>query len=65
MMAKKTPSLLNLAPLVVLYHLVAVVKDLESWQANCKRFAADPDLANLLRLLLAEGVLIKDLGLPA
>lgn len=44
------------------YHLIALAVDAERWQVNNRRYQAVPNRANLLRLLLAEGVLIKDVG---
>lgn len=66
MAGKKTP-LINPGALVVLsalYHAAALAVDAESVAANLKRFNANPTWANLARALLAEGVFIKDLGLP-
>jgi hypothetical protein len=46
----------------LLLHLAALIKDGERYQANLARWQADPTRANLLRFLLAEGILVKDLG---
>lgn len=50
------------AAVLFVYHLVALAKDDQRWHANRRRYQANPNRANLLRLLLAEGVLIKDIG---
>jgi hypothetical protein len=62
-MAKKTTVSGLAAGVLLAYHLLSLVKDAESWETNRKRYRADPSTVNLLRLLLAEGVFIKDLGL--
>lgn len=64
-MAKKTTlsGATLTAGVLLAYHLLSLMKDAESWETNRKRYQADPTTANLLRLLLAEGVFIKDLGL--
>lgn len=64
-MAKKTtvPGATITAGVLLAYHLLSLAKDAETWQTNLKRYQADRTPANLLRLLLAEGVFIRDLGL--
>lgn len=64
-MAKtKTPGVPTIVGVVLLgYHLLAVAKDAEQAAANWQRFNANPSVNTFLRLLLAEGVLVEDLGL--
>lgn len=66
-MAKQKPMLdpTVLFWLTVGYHVFALVKDEESFVANWRNYKARPTGANLVRLLVAEGVFIKDLGLAA
>lgn len=60
MTAKQAAGLGTLA--FFLYHLVTFAMDEERWQVNRRRYQANPNRANLIRLLVAEGVLIKDIG---
>lgn len=64
-MAKKTtvPGATITAGVLFAYHVASLVKDAETWRTNLKRYQADRTPANLLRLLLVEGVFVKDLGL--
>jgi hypothetical protein len=48
--------------LVVAWHLLAIAKDVEQWQVNYRRWQADPSNENALKVLLAEGMLVKDVG---
>lgn len=43
-------------------HMAAIIKDLERCKINRDNFAFSPTLANFARLLVAEGVLIRDFG---
>jgi hypothetical protein len=47
---------------VVVYHFAAMAKDFDTVQANYRRAKSDPSVPNILRLALAEGVFIQDLG---
>lgn len=53
---------LFLVGVVAVYHLAALVKDGEAVEANLVRYRQQRTWSNLRRLLLAEGVLIGDLG---
>ncbi|SEM21637.1 hypothetical protein [Streptacidiphilus jiangxiensis] len=65
-MAKQTtPGVTPVAMAFALYHLVTIVIDAETCMNNLRAYQARQSGANLARLLLAEGVLIKDLGLGA
>jgi hypothetical protein len=67
-MAKKTAPTINPAALFWLaaaYHLLTLVADGEAVAANWRRYQRTRAGADFLRLLLAEGVFIKDLGLAA
>jgi hypothetical protein len=55
------PKLLVVAYAV--YHVAALIKDFEACVRNWNNYKKDRSGANLLRLALAEGVFIKDLGL--
>jgi hypothetical protein len=44
------------------WHVASLVQDAERYRLNLARWRAAPTGSNLLRLLIAEGVLIKDLG---
>lgn len=44
------------------YHLAALYKDAERCAFNARRVRVDPSLVNLGKLLVAEGVMIADLG---
>lgn len=66
-MAKKTPAkpVTIVGVIAALYHGLALLKDAEQVKANWQRYNQNPTGNNLLRALLAEGVLIEDLGLGA
>jgi hypothetical protein len=57
---KQTLTWLTVA--VFVYHLAALIKDAERCAFNAQRVRADPSLTNVAKLLMAEGVLIADLG---
>lgn len=62
-MAKKTTGAVGIVGMsFVALHLLAALADLEQCKANLNRWQANPTVANLIKLALAEGVLIKDLG---
>ena len=64
-MAGKSP-MINPSVLVILaavYHVCTLAADTEAYVKNLRRLGANPNLANLIRVVVAEGVLIKDLGL--
>lgn len=46
------------------YHVITLIADTEKYVANVRRFVATPSAWNLVRVLIAEGVILKDLGLP-
>lgn len=50
--------------LVALYHVGTLIADTETYVANVRRFGANPTIPNFIRVVAAEGVLIKDLNLP-
>ena len=52
-----------LAFIVAAYHVAALIKDFETCKQNWNNYKKDPTGANLVRLAVAEGVFIKDLGL--
>jgi hypothetical protein len=47
---------------VFVYHLAALVKDAERCAYNARRVRDHPSLANLAKFLVADGVLVADLG---
>jgi hypothetical protein len=47
---------------VVVWHLASIITDSERCKRNLDRFAANPTGPNFVRLALAEGALISDLG---
>ncbi len=59
-MKKQTLNMIALAFFV--YHLAALATDIERCAFNARRVRDDPSLANLGKFLVAEGVLIADLG---
>lgn len=48
--------------LAVVWHVASVISDAERSKANWNRWRAVPSTANLIRLIAAEGILIKDIG---
>lgn len=66
-MPKRTTAQLGPAAVVVfaLYHALTLISDLETCTQNLRAYRARPTRNNLVRLLLAEGVFISDLGLGA
>ena len=48
----------------MVYRVGTFIADAERCAANTRRFVAKPSGLNLIRVLVAEGVLLKDLGLP-
>ncbi|MFE5082923.1 hypothetical protein [Streptomyces mirabilis] len=66
-MPKRSTVALGPAAAVVftLYHALTVISDLETCAQNVRVHRARPTGSNLVRLLFAEGVFIKDLGLGA
>lgn len=59
----KTKQVVSTVGLVMLVaHVAAVIVDEERYLGNLARWRAYPTRANLLRLLVAEGILIKDLS---
>jgi hypothetical protein len=64
--AKAKPSTPTIVGAIVFgYHVLAAWKDAEQAAANWQRYKQIPTFNNLLRALLAEGILIEDLGLGA
>jgi hypothetical protein len=49
------------AALVLVWHFVSLAKDAERYRLNLARWHAAPTGRNLVRLLLAEGILIEDI----
>jgi hypothetical protein len=65
-MAKKPSPMFDpkaLTLLALLYHLAALAKDFEACEENWNNYKTNPTGANLVRLAVAEGVFIRDLGL--
>ncbi|MGX5183068.1 hypothetical protein ACWKT5_09640 [Streptomyces avermitilis] len=59
-------SAAHLGPATVifaLYHALTLISDLETCRQNLRIYRARPTGNNLVRLLVAEGVFIRDLGL--
>ena len=48
--------------LAAVWHVASIISDAERYQANWSRWQAAPTPANLIRLLVAEGVFIDDIG---
>ncbi|MET7656997.1 MULTISPECIES: hypothetical protein [unclassified Streptomyces] len=65
-MPKRSAVALGPAAVVfTLYHALTLLSDLQACTQNLRAYRARPTVSNLARLLLAEGVFIKDLGLGA
>jgi hypothetical protein len=47
---------------VFVYHLAAVIKDVEQWLANARQARDNPSLDNLTALVLASGIAVIDFG---
>jgi hypothetical protein len=47
---------------LVALHALAILKDAERYGQNLARFSASPTVPNFVKLAVAEGVLIGDLG---
>jgi hypothetical protein len=47
---------------VFVYHLAAVIKDVEQWLANARQARDNPSLDNLTALILASGIAVIDFG---
>lgn len=48
--------------LVLAYHAAMLAADAKQVKANVRRYRTRPSRENLIRLAVAEGVLIKDVG---
>jgi hypothetical protein len=48
--------------LLVAWHALSIINDAERCKFNLARYQAAPTLPNLVKLLVAEGALISDLG---
>lgn len=48
--------------LAAAWHIASLVSDAERYGANWRRWQVAPTMANLIKLLVAEGVLIEDIG---
>jgi hypothetical protein len=57
---KEMTVLLGLAGLA--WHALSIMKDFDRWKLNLDRYSAQPTVPNLVRLAVAEGVLISDLS---
>jgi hypothetical protein len=64
-MASKKPMVNPTLLIIVaaLYHAYTLKQDTETYLNNLRRFGANPTIPNLIRVVVAEGVVIKDLGL--
>jgi hypothetical protein len=60
MTRKEITVLLGAAGLA--WHVLSIMKDARLWKLNVDRYSAAPTLPNLVRLAVAEGVLISDLS---
>ncbi len=60
-MDAKTYALLT-ALVTFAYHVYCFDKDAVRWQANLQQYKRNKTVENFGRLVLAEGILIKDLG---
>ena len=49
------------ALIVVAWHFLSLAKDAERYKFNLARWRAAPTGRNLVRLVLAEGILIEDI----
>ncbi len=59
----KSKGLVKVAGLLaVAWHLMALMKDAEQAKLNLDRWLTNPTGNNLIKLLAAEGILIKDIG---
>ncbi len=47
--------------LAAAWHIASFIADAERYRANRARWQAAPTKANLIRLLVAEGILINDI----
>jgi|tagenome__1003787_1003787.scaffolds.fasta_scaffold12684879_2 hypothetical protein len=47
---------------VFVYHIAAVVKDVEQWMANARQARDNPSLDTLAALVLASGIMVIDFG---
>jgi hypothetical protein len=47
---------------MLIWHALSLVADAERYQRNLARYNARPTLPNFVKLAVAEGVLIGDLG---
>lgn len=61
--AQGTSPAAVVAVVIAAYHVAAIIKDAEAVAANWRRYNSQPTMNNFIRLLLAEGVFIADLGL--
>jgi hypothetical protein len=59
-MSKNQASVI--AVIAAVWHAAAIIKDAERYQANWARWQATPTAGNLIRLLVAEGILVRDIG---
>ncbi len=48
--------------LAAAWHIASFIADAKRYRVNRARWRAAPTKANLIRLLVAEGILIKDIG---
>jgi hypothetical protein len=59
---KTKQVLTTLGAVAVIWHVLSLVKDAEQCKINMLRWRAAPTTSNLVKLLVAEGALIKDVG---
>jgi hypothetical protein len=59
---KNKQVLTTLGAVAVIWHVLSVIQDAERCKFNLQRWRAAPTSGNLIKLLVAEGVLIKDIG---
>jgi len=57
---KQVTVLIGIA--VVAWHVISILNDADRCARNLARFKAAPTVPNFIKLAVAEGVLISDLG---
>ncbi len=59
MKPKEIAALVGIIGLI--WHIVSLLSDANRYQLNLTRYRAAPNSSNLVKLLLAEGILIEDI----
>ena len=55
-------SIATLSVIAVIWHVVSISQDIERYKLNLHRWQAAPTRTNLFKLLVAEGVVTRDIG---